>query len=335
MVRYILPMAPIRSRLKAGLCIAIPALLRRVAQQTDATGTHFAPPACALLVTITHMTTIERGVLALLVGVACFVANDAIVKIAAQAVSTSQLIFVRSVVTTALLLAACAVGRVRLQAAALKDRRILVRSGLDVASTLAFVMGLKRMELANAIAINAAGPLMVTLLAVLLYGEAVSARRWVAIAVGFCGVLLVVQPAGEAFNSWSLLMLLAAFFSACRDVATRWITSDVPAVVIAAIGSALLMLFSAAWGMGQEWELLTFRQLLMLASAGGFLACGYFFVTVALRAAEIAVIAPFRYASLLYSAVLGYLIWDDVPNLPAWCGMALIVTAGVYLARRQ
>jgi drug/metabolite transporter (DMT)-like permease len=225
--------------------------------------------------------------------------------------------------------------RMPLRANHFMNGRVLLRAGLDVAASATFVIGIAHMQLANASAIYMATPLMIMVGSVLLFAERVSARRWMAIIAGFTGVLLVVQPASEAFNAWSLLMLLSACFTACRDLLTRSVSSEISSLLLTLITLMLLVVCSGAWGTVDNWPPMTARQFVELALASVFMSSAFFLMTVAMRKGAISVIAPFRYSGLLFSTILGYVIWGDIPNPLAWCGMALIVIAGIYLVRAR
>jgi drug/metabolite transporter (DMT)-like permease len=270
----------------------------------------------------------------MLVGVANVVANSALVKLAGQSVPSFQLVFVQGVFMALFLLGGVLVMRSPLRRDDLLSWPVLLRSAMDAIALVAFFAALPYLALANAMAISMTQPLATALLAVIAFRGNVTTSRWVAIAAGFVGVVLIVQPAGDQFNAWSLLVLLASFLGASRDIVTRWVNSDVPSIVLALSAVLTVVPFAAAGGIAQEWRTLSAPEYGMIAAASAFLAVGYFFVTAAIRNGEISVIAPFRYSGLIFAAILGYLLWEEVPNDVALCGMVLTVVAGLYLVRR-
>ncbi|MBC5767918.1 DMT family transporter [Ramlibacter albus] len=273
----------------------------------------------------------RRGVLAMAAGMCCFVANDALVKHVSESLPSSQLIFIRGVFATLLLVVIChgmgATSRLR----ALGDGKVLMRAGFDAFATMVYLTSLFHLPIANATAINMATPLVITLMAVVVLHEKVGLGRWLAIATGFVGVLMIVQPTGAAFNAYSLLCLSGTFLHACRDLTTRAIHRDIPSILITLSTAVAVTLLAGAWGLTQDWEAVSARQFALLAGASVFLSGGYFLLTVAMRAGEMSVIAPFRYAGLLFALFLGYVVWGDVPNALAWGGIALLVAAGLYV----
>lgn len=273
----------------------------------------------------------RRGVLAMSAGMASFVANDTLVKYVSQSLPAAQLIFIRGVFATLLLLAIVqALGATR-QIPRLADRKVLLRAAFDAFATMTYLTSLFHLPLANATAINMATPLFITLFAVLAFGEKVGGARWLAIVTGFAGVLLVVQPSGAAFNAYALLCLGGTLLHAARDLTTRAIDRSIPSILVTFSTAVAVTVLAGAWSLAGEWKPVEWRQLGLLAGASVFLSAGYYLLTVSMRGGEMSVIAPFRYAGLLFALLLGWLVWGDVPNALAWTGIALLVAAGLYV----
>jgi drug/metabolite transporter (DMT)-like permease len=275
----------------------------------------------------------RRGVLAMSAGMACFVSNDALVKYVSESLPSSQLIFIRGVFATLLLLLVAHAMKATSRWRALLDNRVLLRAGFDSFATMTYLTSLFHLPIANATAINMATPLVITLLAVVALHEKVGAGRWLAIATGFAGVLLIVQPTGAAFNAYSLLCLAGTLLHAGRDLTTRAIHRDIPSILITLSTAIAVTVLAGLWGVFQAWNAVTPRQFALLAAASVFLSGGYYLLTVAMRSGEMSVIAPFRYAGLLFAITLGFIVWGDVPNTVAWSGIGLVVAAGLYVLR--
>jgi drug/metabolite transporter (DMT)-like permease len=277
----------------------------------------------------------RRGILTMTGAMVFFVINDALVKWVSTDLPTPQLIFVRGVMTTALLLALAAwMGQLRLWRSAL-TRSVPTRALVDSLASFTYLTAMFHMPLGNATAINLAGPLFLTMLAVFFLHERVSLGRWALILLGFAGVLLVVQPRAGEFNSYAWLCLLAAMLHAGRDFLTRLVPAQVPSLLITLSTAMMVTLLAGVWSMFEPWRAMSTTHIGQLFAAAMCLAAGYHLLTLSMRWGDMSVIGPFRYSGLLMALLLGYLMWGDVPNGLAWCGIALVVAAGLGLLQAE
>ncbi|MFN6059108.1 MAG: DMT family transporter [Burkholderiales bacterium] len=279
----------------------------------------------------------RRGVIAMSAGMVCFVLNDTLVKFVSDDLPASQLIFLRGLLAVlGLLLLVYATDRRQFSRAGLLhmvDKWVVLRSMLDGVASLVYLSALFHMPLGNATAINMSTPLLIALLSGLLMGVHVSARNWLIIGLGFVGVLMVVQPQADGFNAWAWVALAGTVLHALRDLSMRFIAPEVPSMVIT-VGTALAAtVLSGVWSIFTPWQAVSATHWGMMAAAAVFLSCGYFFLIKATRMADMSVVAPFRYIGLLTAVLAGYVIWDDMPNPLAWCGMLLLVGAGILMLR--
>jgi drug/metabolite transporter (DMT)-like permease len=277
----------------------------------------------------------RRGILAMSVGIASFTINDALVKFVAQTLPAAQLIFIRGVMATLLLLAvAHALGATRQMGACLRPR-VVLRGLIDAVATILYLASLFHLPMANAVAINQSTPLMMTLFAVLFLGEKPGLARYMAIAIGFVGVLLVAQPSTGGFNGWALACLAGAVFQAARDLVTRTVDASIPSVLITLTTALTMTLVTGAGSVVQGWQPFSLRELSLLALASAFLAGGYFFIVLSMRTGEMSATAPFRYIALPVSVLLGFLLFGDIPNVLAWSGIALLAGSGLYVMHSE
>jgi drug/metabolite transporter (DMT)-like permease len=268
----------------------------------------------------------------MVLAMAAFIANDSLVKLASASLPAPQLIGVRGLFACALILAVARASGVVLPPRQMGQGWVALRALVDAAATFGYLFSLFNLPLANATAINMATPLFITL-AVATRGAPVGWRRWMATAVGFTGVLLIIQPSAGGFNGWAWLCLVATLAHALRDLMTARIPRALPSLAIVLATAMAVTAVALGWTAVQGWQPMTLAQVGGLAAAAVFLATGYFALVKATRGTDLSLVAPFRYSGLLLALVLGWLLWGDVPNLLAWCGIALIVAAGAYLLR--
>jgi drug/metabolite transporter (DMT)-like permease len=284
--------------------------------------------------TTAHLANL-RGIRLMTAAMACFIVNDTLVKVASQWLPAGQLIFVRGVMATVLVLAVMRATATPLASVRQGGRWVGVRAGIDALATFAYLLSLFHLPLANATAINMASPLVITLVAALWLGERVGAWRAAAVALGFVGVLMVVQPGLEGFNAYAWLCLAGTVLHALRDMVTRRIPAGVPSLAVTLSTAMAVTALASAISLVQGWVPMGATQLAVLCAAAVFLAAGYHLVIQATRIGELSAVAPFRYSGLLMAVASGWLVWGDVPNALAWAGILAIMGSGLYLLRPQ
>jgi drug/metabolite transporter (DMT)-like permease len=276
-----------------------------------------------------------RGILAMLAAMGSLIVNDCFLKMAAQSLPTGEAIFLRGLFATLLCIAFVAAtdGLSVLRRAT--GRWVTLRAGADMFGTILYLNALMHMPIADATALLQFTPLAITAGAALFLGDRAGWRRWLATLVGLSGVLIIVRPGGAGFNAHALLALSAIAFVAVRDLLTRRVGAAVPTMVVAAASSAAVMAGSAGLSLLETWVWPSAATLLLLLLAGVGLVGGNSWIVVAMRAGEIAVVAPFRYSASLWAIAAGFLVWGEVPDLASWAGIAIVSAAGVYTILRE
>jgi drug/metabolite transporter (DMT)-like permease len=277
----------------------------------------------------------QRGILALVCGMAAYTVNDAMVKSIASRYPIGEVIFVRGLMTAAMLGAVLlAMGYARELRRAL-SKPLMARSAFDGLSTACFITALVHMKLADLAAMLQVSPLILTALSVLVYKETVGWRRWTAILVGFAGALCVVKPTPSAFDVWALVAIAAATSSALREMLTRRIDRSVPTVVIAFLGSIGILIVGVLFAAAGEWRAMTAADLAVLAGAAVFVGIATFMIAQAFRGVDLSVVAPFRYSYLITSGIAGYIVFRELPDLWSAAGAVLIAGSGLYALHRE
>ena len=277
----------------------------------------------------------RRGILAMSLAMALFIANDALVKQVSATLPGPQLIFIRGLMaTTLVLIMAQAMGHLKNWRLML-NKRLWVRGSLDAAASLAYLTAVFHLPLANATAINLSSPLFITAFAIVFLKEQVSLQRGLLILLGFTGVLLVVQPSSEGFNVYAWLAVLATLLHAMRDTLTRGIGLHVPALLITLSTAVSVAVAAGGITLTQTWTPVDSLSLGLLFGASLFLSMAYYLLIVAMRSGEMSLVAPFRYSGLLFALLIGYVVWGDVPNLLGWAGIFLLAISGLLILRSE
>ena len=277
-----------------------------------------------------------RGALMMMGAMCAYTVNDAFMKSLADEIPLFQAIFFRGLGAVGFLIILCRIlGHWRFDFPTRDWGLVLLRTLCEVGGTFFFLTALFNMPIANVSAILQVLPLSVSLAAALLLGEALGWRRLTAIFVGFCGVLLIIQPGGADFSYYSLYAIGAVVCVTLRDLAVRRMSRSVPSVFVALIAAVGVTCLGAIGSLFIEWQSFSVTSGLQLVGATGFLIFGYIASVTAMRFGEIGFVAPFRYTSLLVALILGILVFDEWPNALALVGGVIVVATGLFTLYRE
>jgi drug/metabolite transporter (DMT)-like permease len=276
-----------------------------------------------------------RGIAAMTGSQVAFVSNDVLVKLAAEALPMGEILFLRGLFASLLIGAAILWLGLQREFYAAWNRIIIWRGLGELGATYFYLLALFQMPIANVIIIFQATPLAATAGAAIFLKERVSWRRWLAIAAGFAGVLLVVRPGLSGFDAYGLLVLVSVLFVTLRDITTRVMPVAIPTLLVTFVTAVLVTLMGAAMGVTERWLWPSGGQFLQLAGAAALLFAAYFTIIAALRLGDVSVTAAFRYVAVVFAIGFGYAIWGDVPDAMTLLGSAIIIGAGIYTVYRE
>ena len=278
---------------------------------------------------------ILRSILAILFSVACFSVLNAISKTLTQHYPVVQVIWARYVFAFIFMMA---LFLPRSGLALFRWHNVgsqVVRGLLLFFSSFLYFHGIVYLPLATAAAISLTSPLIVTALSARFLGEPVGVRRWIAVCLGFIGAVIVVRPGHENFEWHSLLIVASTLCSAFYQLFSRRYGQterpDASATMATIVGTVVaLPMLPFEWltpAFGWDWVL--------FVAIGICAGVGHYFLTIAYSQAPAATVAPFNYAQLIGAAILGYLVFDSIPDFWTWVGAGVIVCSGLYLGHAE
>lgn len=202
-------------------------------------------------------------------------------------------------------------------------------------STYFNFVALKSLQLAETAAIAFAGPFLIAALSGPVLGEWIGPRRWAAIVVGFCGVLIVIQPGFDRFHPAMIWSVGSVCCYAGYSITTRKLTGIDSAssmlIIASAVPTALLTpIMPFVWVAPASWTTWVLMAVLGLLGAGG-----HFMVIRAFSAAPAPILAPFSYTQILWMITLGWAVFGDLPGLHTITGAAIVIASGLYLIYRE
>jgi drug/metabolite transporter (DMT)-like permease len=282
------------------------------------------------------MSPNTRAALLMMASMTAFTLNDAITKWISTEIGVGQTMVLRGCLATLILAVLAWRQGAFARVSSLTQPVVLARSAMEIGGTVTFLLALPHLPISNVSAIYQALPLVVTLGAALFLGEAVGWRRWTAILVGFCGVMLIVQPGAAAFNGWSLLVILSLCFSTARDLLTRRVPVGISTFGVAMLASIGVTLAGAGMiPLEGGLKTVTLAQGFGIAATACLISAAYITLIGAMRGGDISFVAPFRYIALVVAIIVGYLAFDERPDMPMLIGSAIVIASGVYTFHRE
>lgn len=276
-----------------------------------------------------------RGIALMSAAMAAFAVEDMFLKFAAAGLPSGLILLLPGVLACGFFAALARREGARTLTRAALHPWVLARNAGEVTGTLAYITAIGAVPLATLSAVLQAMPLAVTLGAALFLGERVGWRRWAAISVGFCGVLLVIRPGMEGFRPAALWVLVTVAGLALRDLAARRIPQEFTTAQVSAWGMASVALLGAVLVPLQPAVLPDLWQAGLLLGALVFGTAGYWAITGASRTGEVAVVAPFRYSRLIFAIAIGTTVFGESLDRMTLAGAGLIIGSGLYALTRE
>jgi drug/metabolite transporter (DMT)-like permease len=261
--------------------------------------------------------------------------NDAATKWLTAGYPIGEILLVRGL-TSIIVLIAIAAWRGQMNDLYPRDLRFQsFRAVLYLMTTTLMTLSLKLLPLPIVTAINFMSPIFMTALAGPLLGEKVGWRRWLAVFVGFGGVVLIINPGADSWNIAALVPLSCAAVTALRDVTTRKLAireTTFSILLITGVVAALAGLSVAPLG---GWKIPPLHEAGLFLFIGISQLGGQFFLVLAFRITPAVILAPFRYSMIVSSMLLAFVIWGDLPTGMMLVGAAIVVLSGIYIFNRE
>ena len=273
-----------------------------------------------------------RGIFIMILGAGVLSLNDAVSKYLVESYPIGQILGLRQ--SAALLVILAYVW----WKGSWRDLRIndragqAWRGGMHVAGAGLIIWALSLLPISTVTAIAFSSPIIVLLFSMRFVGESVSWKRWMAVFIGFAGVLVIIRPGGVGFE-WALLVpMAAAIVSGLRDLMTRRLARTETSISVL-FWASVLIIIAGLFTIPLGWKPVTFTASLWFIFNGMLNAGAHFLMIEALRLGDAALISPFRYTAILWATLSGFFVWHHVPDSLTMFGAALLIISGVIIAR--
>lgn len=278
-----------------------------------------------------------NGILFIIAAMAAFTLEDAFIKHLSGEVPVGQILIMLGIGSGAVFAGAALYRGDNLFAPAAWRGTAVLRTLSEALGAMAFATALSLVDISTVAAVFQALPLVITMGAALFLGEQVGWRRWSAICVGFAGVLMIVRPGLDGFDPSVILVLFAVLAIAARDLLTRLVDSQVSSAVVSfqafaslIVAGALLLLMT-----GETASAINRSQAGLMLGGIIFGVIGYYAIVRATRIGDASAITPFRYSRLLFSILIGVVVFGERPDAMTLGGAALIIASGLYTFVRE
>ncbi len=278
-----------------------------------------------------------RGIIFVIVAMAGFTIEDMFIKQLSVTLPVGQILIVLGIGSGTIFATLSLLKGQSLIRRQIWQPMFLWRALSEAIAAICFATALSLVDISVVASVFQATPLVITMGAALFLGEKVGWRRWSAIFIGFIGVLMIIRPGLDGFDPNALLVLGSVLFVTVRDLITRKIAADVSSTVISFQGFAALIPAGLIllWMTGEHAQSAGSTELWMLLGGIIFGAIGYYGIVQGMRLGDAAVVTPFRYTRLLFSLLVGIIVFQETPDALTLIGAALIISTGLFTFLRE
>ena len=206
----------------------------------------------------------------------------------------------------------------------------IFRSLLSMIESGCFVLSFKYLSLANAHSVGSLAPVIVVALSAIILKEKVSPKTWIAIFIGFIGVLIILRPTSSIFDPKALLPLIAAFILGLYQIVTKKVsnhdTNETSLFYTSLIGLIIMSLLSSKF-----WTPVDKSSYSMFLGIGIFFSLGLYLQIIALSKARASIIQPFHYTLIFWAIIFGYIFYNDIPDMLTVIGAVIITCSGIFV----
>lgn len=277
-----------------------------------------------------------QGMTNMLIAMACFTISDGCMKMVSEMMPLYQAATIRSVLMLPMLiLVARWMGGLQLGGILRAWPVVTLRTLGEIGSAIFFFIALMNLPLPIVTSILQSAPLMVTGAAAIFMGEKVGLQRFAAILVGFVGVLIIVRPGPEGFNIYAVSAMMAVVCMVVRDLSSRRFPPSLSSVGVAFVTAFVMIGVFGGMSLQQPWVAVPLQVWPLLILSGVLVNVGYICIVRVMRVGDVAFTTSFRYSSLIWALLMGWLIWGFFPDAITLAGAALVVGSGIFSLLRN
>jgi len=215
-----------------------------------------------------------------------------------------------------------------------RPKEHLFRCLMGLMALIAIVIALRELPLAVVVSLSYAAPLFITILSIFLLSERVGVFRWLAVLIGFLGVIIIAEPGFKGMNYLYFLPLIFCIGMAFVTITIRKLSTTEPIWLISIFFTITISIAGLAT-IPMGWIMPNFKDFILLALIGVTGGSANLFLTQSYKLSEVSLVAPLKYLALVFAIIFGYLIWNEIPTIKTLIGSSLVVLASLIIFRRE
>ena len=215
-----------------------------------------------------------------------------------------------------------------------RSKEHLFRCLMGLMALIAIVVALRELPLAVVVSLSYAAPLFITVLSIFLLSEKVGIFRWLAVLIGFIGVIIIAEPGFKGMNYLYFLPLIFCIGMAFVTITIRKLSTTEPIWLISIFFTITISIAGLAT-IPMGWKMPNFQDFILLALIGVTGGSANLFLTQSYKLSEVSLVAPLKYLALVFAIFFGYFIWNEIPTIKTLIGASLVVLASLIIFRRE
>ena len=195
-------------------------------------------------------------------------------------------------------------------------------------------VALRNLPLATVVSISFASPIFTTIFSIFLLKEKVGFYRWLAVFVGFVGIIIITEPGFSSFNIYYIYPIIFCLGLSYVAIAIRKLSSTEPVWLISFFFSFSILIFSF-FSLYQQWIMPSFIDLILLSSIGILGGIANLWLSQSYKYSEVSLVSPLKYLALVFAIIFGYLVWNEIPTIKTLMGALLVILSSFIIFRRE
>jgi drug/metabolite transporter (DMT)-like permease len=199
---------------------------------------------------------------------------------------------------------------------------------------VAIFIALRNLPLATVVSISFAAPIFTTIFSVFFLSEKVGFYRWLAVLIGFVGIIVITEPGFDSLNIYYIYPIIFCLGLSYVAIAIRQLSTTEPVWLIA-LNFSIVITLASLFTIPSGWVIPSIQDLVLLCMIGFLGGFANLWLSQSFKLSEVSLVSPLKYLALIFGIIFGYLIWDEIPSIKTLLGAILVVASSLIILRRE